>query len=561
MINSRYLYQFILLVILLSACSSYPTPVLESTATIFYTSANGAGSQNGTSANPWKWSDIPTKISNGDIPFGSIIKLTGAFTNIQLTNGYSGSTFANTGRLFYDGSLATFSGALNFNTVEAVIHLNGVSNVSIKNFTIANHTALDKNETPIGIYLQGASSGVKIENNIIYDLFATHNTGCKDNNGFCGNAHGILIREPGAALIFNVWVTGNTLYNLHLGASEALAINGHVDTFYIRKNVLYDMNNIAIDAIGYEDGSIYTATNGWIEDNTISRVDARGALEDGEEGFLNPIIPLNMAYINSIDNDNFVDESASCIYVDAGKTIRIRRNKLDHCNLGISVASEHDAPNRGRAAQNVIVANNIIRHSSATGLKLGSGDGAEDGVTGCWILNNTLYQNDQPDNTGDDFHDGIGEIWMEYNVYSCRVVNNILFSNSLNDETQVAFKSVILTNSFSTAATNNNNFERNVYFHTNNTVSTNVRCQWGINFTLINYANCIGVNRLNDLSASYVDPQLSSIYALTASSPSSVVDSGLNTLGSTNLLTYIGNKDVFGGVRLNGAIDIGADER
>jgi hypothetical protein len=341
---------------------------------------------------------------------------------------------------------------------------------------------------------------------------------------------------------------------------------GYYD-FYILKNTIYNANNIGIDVIGFEDsGMKYQPVTGVIEDNSVYNIDTRGHNNDGEGGYItDPLIRRNLAYKNT-KNKGFTDESASCIYIDGAKDVRILRNKVSYCNLGISVASEHDGTNRNKAAQEITVANNLIHHISASGLKLGSGDIDSDGVTGCWILNNTFYKNDLPDTTADDWHDGAGEVWIEYNTYNCRIINNIFVANSENN--------VIVSNTRSTSTGtggNNNDFERNHYYaHVNNIgiSELNAQCGWGAdandNMILFDYKTCVDpVNKMfSDGSAKYGDPKLeSSTYKLIATSSSLLMNRGLSVYGSVNLLDKLGVTDVYGGPRINGTVDIGADER
>ncbi len=520
----------------------------------FYASEN-VSDGDGSLSSPWRWSNIPDKIGN-TIPYGSTIILKGEFASrIILSKQHSG--ISDKQRIYYDGfssdpTFFKFSGSFN----NGAIDIQGADYVTIQHFNLGGYIAKSYKKTPIGINLRGNSNGVKIENNIIHDIFAKHHSSCRNNSDSCGNAHGIHIKETNGGKIENVWVTSNRIYNLALGASEALVVNGNVKTFYIRKNTIYNVNNIGIDAIGYEENGNYYASDGWIEDNLVYKVDTRGSKEGG---FLTGT-PANKAYFNG----KIYEESASCIYVDAGQKIRIRRNIVHHCNLGISVASEHKGINRSKAAKNIVVANNITHSSSATGLKLGSStddktDLPYDGVNGCWILNNTFHQNDQaePIGSSDTDHDGAGEIWMEHNVYNCRVVNNIILANSSR------WGNVLLTNSESTASVNNNQFRNNAYYHTNSSNSNDVGCQWA-NYKYFKFDRCI-VNtvRLGDITAVYINPQLSTEHALTSSSPLSLIDKGLESFDGKNLLTntYLGEFDVFSGLRrINGAIDIGADE-
>lgn len=68
-----------------------------------------------------------------------------------------------------------------------------------------------------------------------------------------GDAHAIIVRGTAgtdAAAVNNIIIESNTVYDMNLGSSEAIAINGNVRRWLIKGNSVRDVNNIAIDAIG-----------------------------------------------------------------------------------------------------------------------------------------------------------------------------------------------------------------------------------------------------------------------------------------------------------------------
>ncbi|PEZ63343.1 hypothetical protein CN372_14060 [Bacillus anthracis] len=56
-------------------------------------------------------------------------------------------------------------------------------------------------------------------------------------------------------------IDNNEVANLKLGLSEAIAVNGNVDSFEVTNNKVHDNNNIGIVLIGHEGASSLAALN------------------------------------------------------------------------------------------------------------------------------------------------------------------------------------------------------------------------------------------------------------------------------------------------------------
>lgn len=107
---------------------------------------------------------------------------------------------------------------------------------------------------------------------------------------------------------------------MKLGLSEAIAVNGNVDSFEVTNNKVHDNNNIGIVLIGHEG---------------VSPV---AALDQARNG----IVRNNIVHHNSsFNNTSYNEYSADGIYVDGGKEIIIEQNQSYENDLGIEVASEH----------------------------------------------------------------------------------------------------------------------------------------------------------------------------------------------------------------------------
>lgn len=232
--------------------------------------------------------------------------------------------------------------------------------------------------TPMGIGVDGSSSYVELRGNLIQAI-----------ENPTGNAHGIAFYGTGATPMTHLVVDGNEIRNCRLGQSESLVLNGNIDGFVVSRNIVHDNDNIAIDMIGFEGTGpvgMDQARNGACVDNVIYNIS----------------LATNPTYGG--------DRSADGVYVDGGRDIVIERNKVDSCDIGVEVASEHS----GRAATNITVRDNFISRSYQGNILMG-GYAADRGIAhNVVVVQNTTYEG-----TG-------GEILLQYNCDSIFVKNNIL---------------------------------------------------------------------------------------------------------------------------------------
>ena len=216
------------------------------------------------------------------------------------------------------------------------------------------------------------------------------------------NAHGIAVygRDPSRP-ISRLSISGNEVDHLHLGASEAVVVNGNVDGWSITRNRIHHVDNIGIDAIGYEEtlppAFRYTTANrarhGVIAHNVVDGVVSKGNpayWEDGE-------------WCNCADG----------IYVDGGAHIVIRRNTVRRADIGIEVGAENG---RGHT-DHVRVVHNSVRRSAYVGLALGGYDPQRGEVYAVTVSDNSFRN----DNTLDD---GSPELLLQYKLHQLRVTGN-----------------------------------------------------------------------------------------------------------------------------------------
>jgi parallel beta-helix repeat protein len=472
--------------------------------TTYYVAANGTDSNPGTLARPWRTIQKSANFATQ----GSTVYVRGGVYNERIKVNVSGSaaggyiTFRN-----YPGEIAVVDGT----GLAVPASENGMflivdqSHIIIRGFEVRNYKTAIKNLVPVGIHVRGTSNHIQIRNNKVHHIEQNGTT----TSGI--DAHGIAVYGTNTVQpISSLVIDGNELYDLKLGSSESLVVNGNVSGFRITNNSVHDNNNIGIDAIGFEGVSSDPATdqarNGLIAHNTIYNINSYG----------------NPAY--------GTDRSADGIYVDGGTRITIERNIVHHNNIGIELASEHS----GRATSYITVRNNFVYLNDVVGVSIGGYDTLRGSTRNCAILNNTLFRNDR-------LQWGNGELQLQYDTSNNVIKNNIFYANSQN---------YLITNPFS--QNTGNVVDYNIFYAPGGKAISH--WQWKKTGYKGFAAYLAGTG--NDAHSLFINPLLVSTSVpdlhLQASSPS--IDRGQN-------LAAAGATDIDGQVRIQGgAIDIGADE-
>jgi hypothetical protein len=335
--------------------------------------------------------------------------------------------------------------------------------------------------TPMGIDVEGSSSSIELRNNLIHHIESPN-----------GNAHGIAFYGSAATPMTNIVVDGNEIRNCKLGQSESLVLNGNVDGFIVARNTVHDNDNIGIDFIGFE-----------------------GTGPAAQDQARNGVCVENVVYnISSASNPTYGGErSADGIYVDGGRDIVIERNRIDNCDIGVEVASEHS----GKTTSNITVRNNFISRGYQGNILMGGYASSRGNAHNVVVINNTTYQATN------------GEIELQYNCDGITIKNNILYARSGHSY-------------ISNGGGNNTNVvaRNNIYFGASTTSPGSYPD------ALARFVNPLLVSPLTDLH-------------LLVGSPAS--DAGINLGNDAQGQPLSGASDVDGTARVQGgAIDIGADE-
>ncbi len=376
---------FFILAIALDRAPSYQN-AYAAACTHYVSDSSGNDINAGSIGSPWK---TIQKAANTAVAGNVVCVRTGTYAEIVSINvsGSSGNyiTFQN-----YPSEQAILDGASL--TVPSgwapMIQIVNKEYVIIKGFEIQNYRTSLVNRVPIGIFVSGAGNHIELRDNIIHDIET--NYGGMDG----GDAHGIAVYgTSGAIALTDIVIDNNQLYDLKLGSSESLVVNGNVDGFEITNNIVHDNNNIGIDAIGFEGTASANdhARNGLISGNTVYNINSFG----------------NPAYGNQ--------RSAGCIYVDGGDHILIEKNVVHHCNVGVELASEH----KGKSTSYITLQNNLIHNSTQAGIGIGGYDTQRGSTENSTIVNNTLYNNATQGDWG-------AELYVQYDTRNNVIQNNII---------------------------------------------------------------------------------------------------------------------------------------
>jgi hypothetical protein len=369
-------------------------------ATDYYVSTTGSDAAAGTFAAPWR---TVQRAANGNgIGAGDTCYIRGgSYVELVTVSNRHGQAALPMTFTSYPGETAIIEWpATPPAGTSALLTIANSDHIIVKGIEFRNHKTSTASKDLFGIYIYGACNGVQIRNNKVHDIWQSNAV----LGNFNANAHGIAALGTAATAINGLVIDGNELYNLRLGASEALALNGNVTNFAVTNNLIHDCNNIGIDFIGYEGtsgtASLDRARDGVCSGNTVYNIDSR----------------YNPAY-----NGDFTtgggDPAADGIYVDGGTNIIVERNHVYACNIGIELASEAGS---GKTDL-VTLRNNIVHHNHTGGLSMGGYDELRGRTENCTVANNSFYQNDT-------LNSGSGQITLQFYLSGNTFKNNIVWA-------------------------------------------------------------------------------------------------------------------------------------
>jgi hypothetical protein len=404
--------------------SSIPSSETSATAKIYYVSPSGSDANTGILSAPLKTITAAlnkavagdTILIRGGTYYDKInFPKSGTADRIITVKAYPGE------KPVIDGSTITVSGWT------ALVTFSGVRYITLEGVDICNLYSSTVNTDPEGITINGNSKDITIKNCNIYNI----KNSASLNNGRSG--HAILAIGNGTAAISNLVITGCTVHDTQTGTSENITLAGNIDGFTVSQNTLYNTENIGIIIAGGDGlnptGNVATnyARNGIVSDNVLN----------------------NISMANSVDVWGANNYGAIAIYVCGGAGTVIERNKVYNSDRGIGLVSESNI----YATRTCTVRNNFVYNCWRTGIYMGDYlNYTKGGTKNCYVVNNTLYQNDRV--TG-AFGEIEGEIRLTENCDSNVVKNNIVYARPTD----------VFVHKY-TATGSNNIIDNNLYYST-----------------------------------------------------------------------------------------------
>lgn len=399
--NKLKLCRAALLLCIITGCSKKSSITISentTTAKTYFVSTEGSDSNTGNSNAPLR--SINTALSKV-VPGDTVLVRNGTYSEKIV--------FPKSGRLdkfitlkAYPGEKAIIDGTpLSITGKEALVTIRNNSYIILEGFDICNYKSTTPWTNVNGILVDQGSKNIQIKKNRVYNI--EHNV--KPEDGRSG--HGIEIIGNTDVMMKNILVEENEIHDCNTGYSENLTINGYVDSFIIRKNKIYNAENIGIDAAGGYSANTNPAynyaRNGLISENELYNIDMTTGPIGGAHG-----------------------HGAIGIYVDGARNIIVERNKVHECDRGIGIVSENDA----YPTSNCIVRNNFVYNSWRTGIYLGGYlNYTSGGTNDCYVVNNTLYKNNKELGA---FGEVEGEIRLTERCNNNVIKNNVIYAGPVD---------------------------------------------------------------------------------------------------------------------------------
>jgi hypothetical protein len=483
-------------VLLLAAGTS--TSGAQSGGPVYVVAPGGNDSGSGTADQPWRTISHAAQ----SVPPGAIVDIRAGTYSERVLVHVSGTATSPIRFQAHPGEHVTISGAgmRGLRGDAGLIQVDGHSNLEFVGLELRSLVDTHRRFTPAGVWIKGASSNITLRGLDVHDVRTLGR----------GNAHGIAVYgTSGSSPITGITIENSAVHDLKLGSSEAVVVNGNVAGWRIAGNTIDHVDNIGVDAIGFEGTapSNDRARDGVIADNVVTNVDTKG----------------NPAY----DTRHGHCRCAGGIYVDGGERIVVERNRVIRANLGVELASE---AHRG-STSDVVLRDNLITLSGRAGLTMGGYDTKRGSTERVLAVNNTLVANDQ-------FQSGTGEIELNYKVLDCSFINNIVAATP---------RALMVTNGF--RQNSGNVFDGDVWFAPGKSAG---QPTWAWKKKSVKGFDAWRTATGGDSHGRYADPLLGADGRPGPGSPA--IDAGIPTSSG-------GATDLAGGSRVQGpGIDAGAIE-
>ncbi|HTF04653.1 MAG TPA: right-handed parallel beta-helix repeat-containing protein [Bacteroidia bacterium] len=349
----------------------------------YYVSPTGDNSDNGTLFDPFLTINHALSLA---VPGTTIYLMGGTYSEvIFMPSGTSSDRITLTKYGTQVPTLVSPAGNTN-----AIINIVDANYITIKGLEITGYAANDAR----AIQVEGVCAGISIINNAIHDIHFSTNPNAPVSAAT--NAQPIIVYGTNPVTpITGLRIESNLIYDCRTGFSEAVAVNGNVSGFTIDHNIIYNITNIGIDAIGGE------GTCPFVQ-NDVAR---NGVIR------WNEVFHCVSAYATSAG-----------IYTDGASDVVIENNTVYECGWGIEVGCE----NAGTVSSNIKVRNNIVFHNLEGGIVIGGYDYPVNSgkVTNSVVQQNTIVNNNTADSNG--------EVIINY-TENCTFNGNIVYNTTTSE--------------------------------------------------------------------------------------------------------------------------------
>ena len=238
--NSSVVYAALAVLVL----TLVPSLTAQAGAT-YYVSTTGSDSNLGTKSEPW----LTIQHAANTVKAGATVYVFGGVYKESVNFPQSGTASEPITFQSYPGETAVIDGTgvscCGSSGTQGLINIVGsLSYITVSGFEIRNYTTSNENDVPVGVWITGSGTGIRILNNRVHNITTTSEAN--------GNALGMAIYGTSKTPITQLVISGNEVYDLRTGESESLTVNGNVTHFKITNNLVHDNDNIGIDMIGYE---------------------------------------------------------------------------------------------------------------------------------------------------------------------------------------------------------------------------------------------------------------------------------------------------------------------
>lgn len=534
----------------------------------------GSDTNPGTAQAPWK---TIQKAADSAVPGSTVLIAAGVYHERVVVN-VSGT--ANGGKIVFrgapgggtilDGStfgtaqFSSWSGAFG----QGLLDITDRSYLRFQDLEIRGLTTGSTNYFLMGVQVAKTQANSMPMNTIELVNLEVHDiryTGTSDNGGAQGIAfYGGSTLQP----MRNVLIESCEVYDLRLGQSEAVTVNGNIDGFRILRNSIHDNDNIGLVCIGWEG----TAGGSWSDNSSDANAHFYGGhnpVDRARNGVIRSNVIARCSTDAPVRNPTYPlhDFSAGGIYVDGALSVIIERNTVIECDVGIEIGCEHGGVDTGgadRDTRDIICRSNQVYYCGQYGIGLGGYNRFRGNASDCRIYNNTVYKSSSVGWAG-------GQILLA-KCHDNEIANNILvargpsdafdydgFNNSGQDWSYD--HGVVLGSSLGATWNYNNTLDSNLYFTEGG--AGNIYWKWQMNDNVDPQQGYSGLAAI-DINAIFGDPlflratvgrsQGNEDFHLT-SPASPAVNSG------DSALQDLGSLDLDGLVRIAGsAIERGAFE-